>query len=139
MVELANINILAVIITALLPMVLGSLWYSPLLFGKTWMAMMGITKKNINKKSNSMTNSYVIALIGALVTSYVLAHFVDYLGANTFGLGMQTGFWVWLGFVATSMLGTVIWEGKPWKLYLINAGYYFISLPLMGGILAVWN
>ena len=33
--------------------------------------------------------------------------------------------------------GVVIWEGKPWKLWFINAGFYLVSLLAMGTVLAV--
>lgn len=51
---------------------------------------------------------------------------------------MQAGFWAWLGFVATIMLGMTLWEGKPFRLYLLNAGYQLLNLLVMGAILAAW-
>ncbi len=57
--------------------------------------------------------------------------------ATTAMEGMMVGFWAWLGFVATIMLGKVIWEMTPVKLYGINVAYYLVSLLLMGAILAV--
>ena len=53
-------------------------------------------------------------------------------------MGMQAGFWVWLGFIATTMIGIVLWEIKPVKLYLLIVAYYLISLLVMGSILALW-
>ena len=53
--------------------------------------------------------------------------------------GLQGGFWNWLGFVMPVTLGIVLWEGKSWKLFGINAGYYLVSLPIMGVILAMWS
>jgi hypothetical protein len=53
--------------------------------------------------------------------------------------GLQSGFWIWLGFIATSQINSVIWDGRPVKLYLINVGYYLVSYLAMGSILAVWQ
>jgi hypothetical protein len=39
----------------------------------------------------------------------------------------------WLGFIATTSLGMVLWEGKSWKLYAINIGYYFVTF-IIGGL-----
>jgi len=70
--------------------------------------------------------------------SYVLAHFVDYAEAATAMDGIILGFWVWIGFLATTQIGSVLWEGKPVKLYLINTLHYLVALAVMATILAVW-
>ena len=137
MVQAVSINFLAVLVAAIAAIVLGFLWYGPL-FGKTWIKLMGMDKKKMDKNmKKKMTKSYVILVITTLVTSYVLAHFVKYLG-TTVSDALQTAFWIWLGFVATIQIGIVLWEGKPWKLYLINASHQLVNLAVMATILALW-
>ena len=51
--------------------------------------------------------------------------------------GIKVGIMAWLGFVAPTMLGSVLWENKSWNLYAINAGYYLVSFALMGAVLAI--
>lgn len=134
-----DINYLAVLVAGIASMALGAFWYSPLAFGKMWMALSGLTEASMNEaKKKGMTKLYTLAFIGSLVMSYVLAHFVDYAGATTVQEGLQTGFWVWLGFMATKALGTVLWENKPVKLYVLNTAYDLVSLLIMASILAVW-
>lgn len=133
------INYLAVLIAAVVQMILGFLWYGPLL-GKEWIRLSGMSEKKIEEtKSKGMGKTYVMSFVSALVMSYVLAHIVYFSGASDISMGVQSGFWVWLGFVATTMTGMVLWDGKPWKLYFINSGYYLIALMVMGAILAVWQ
>lgn len=132
-----DINYFAVLAAAIVNMALGSFWFSTKGFGKQWMALSGITPDPA--KAKGMQKLYAIAFVGALVMSYVLAHFVDYAGAATIGQGAQAGFWSWLGFVAPVMLGMVLWEGKPWKLYVINTSYYLVLLLVNGALLAVWS
>ncbi len=133
-----SINYSAVLVAALASMALGFLWFGPV-FGKPWMKYMGFTRKDVEKsKRKGMAATYFMGFLGSLVTSYVLAHFVFYTGAvDVFG-GMVTGFYIWLGFVATVLLGTVLWEGKPLGMYALNAGYYLVNLAVMGAILAAW-
>lgn len=134
-----DINYLAVLISAVASFATGMLWYSRVLFGNLWMKFSGISKTSIEKsKKKGMAPYLAAAFIGGLVMSFVLAHFVDIAGAVTALEGAQTGFWSWLGFVAPVMLGTVLWEGKSFKLYLINASHYLVVLMAMGSILAVW-
>ncbi len=133
-----TVNYLAVLAAAVASMVVGFLWYGPL-FGKMWMQLMNFDKKKIDEaKKKGMGKTYVLAYLAALVTSYVLALFVDYAKAKTIMDGAVLGFWVWIGFFATTQLGMVLWENKPMKLYLLNTLHYLVTLAVMGAILAVW-
>ena len=132
------INYLAVLAAAVASIVLGFLWYGPL-FGKQWIKLMNFDKKKMSEmKNKGMGKTYVIMVVGTLVTSYVLAHFVDYLDATNVAGALTAAFWIWLGFIATVMLGSVLWEGKPWKLYFLNVAYYLINLAVMAVVLALW-
>lgn len=128
-------NWLAVIVAAILQVVVGFIWYGPL-FGKTWMSMMGIKPESISREG--MGKTYALQVVGSLVTAGVLAKLVGMMGARTLGAGITAGFWVWLGFVATVTLGSVLYEKRSWSLYAFNNAYQLVSLAVMGAVLAVW-
>src|SRR3989344_4977556 len=107
-----SINFLAVIVAAVEYMVIGAVWYSPVVFGKMWMKLAGITQKDIDKQKKTMPKTYGFAFVGALITSYILAIIIGLVGAITLVGALQIGFLVWLGFVATTTLSTVLFEGK---------------------------
>jgi hypothetical protein len=137
-VEVSNV---AVLVSAVVYMVLGFLWYGPL-FGKPWMKLVGMTKEHMEEaKKKGMGKTYGLSFVGALVMFYVLAHFAKYAQASTMTEGMQTGFWAWLGFVATTGMNEFLFavKKKPWKLYFINQGYLLIGLLVGGAILATWT
>ena len=130
-----DINWLAIIVAAVMSMAIGALWYSPTLFGRQW-------AKLLSKKVGDMGDSkagYMVTALGALIQAWILVHFVRYAGSITFWKGAITGFWLWVGFVAVVMAGTLIFEGKSWKLWRINAGYYLVVLVINGGLLAAWR
>ena len=136
------INYSAVVVAAVSSMILGSVWFGPL-FGKTWVALSGITPEKIEAaRAKGMGKTMTIAFIGSLVMSYVLAHALVFASAyfkmGGVTAGLMAGFWNWLGFIAPVTLGMVLWEGKPWKLWLLLNAYDFLSLLIMGVILAVW-
>jgi putative flippase GtrA len=130
---------LAVLIAGIVAMILGGLWYGPV-FGKPWMRMVGLRKESMKTMHMTPAVSMAIGFVAALIMAYVLAHTLAFAQAymNTSGImsGLSSGFWMWLGFIAPVTLGVVIWEGKPWKLWFLNAGYYLVSLLLMGAIIA---
>ncbi len=132
-----DVNLTAVVVAGVVNMIIGSVWYSKLLFAKQWMKGIGKTEAQIKQGSNPSMYAYMF--VGALVMAYVLAHFVGYAHATTTMDGAITGFWAWLGFVATTFLGLKVFEGRSWNLYWINVGYYLVALMSMGAILAVWH
>ena len=129
------VNLVAVLAAGIVAMILGFIWYGPL-FGKKWMELTGKTMKDFEKMKSGMPKAYLQGFILALVTAYVLAHFVKYAGAATAIDGAITGAWVWLGFSVTLMYGSVLWEGKDKRLFLLNSGHYLVNYLVMGAILA---
>ena len=132
-----DINLVAVLVAAVLSMVLGATWYSPAVFGKKWMALVGMTAEKAKNGPINMGTAYFLGFIGSLVAAYVLALVVVAFSAGTFVQGLQVGFWIWLGFYATQTLGTVLWEQRPFNLYVLNNAYWLVMLLLMSGVLAV--
>lgn len=139
------VNYWAVLACGVVSMVLGFLWYG-FLFGKTWIRMMGWDpndKARMEAMKKEANKSYIFAFIGSLVMAYILAHALvfaqSYLKTEGVSAGLQTGFWNWLGFIAPVTLGSVLWEGKSWKLWSFNNAYHLIQLLIFGVILAVWK
>jgi hypothetical protein len=136
------INYWAVLVSAIAAMGLGYLWYGPL-FGQTWISLMGWSKGEMESKMKAGVGpQYLLQAVGALVMAYVLAHSIIFAGSYLHQTGVVAGIegaiWSWLGFVAPVSLGAVLWDGKPWKLWMINTGYFLVTLVVMGIILGWW-
>jgi len=136
-----GVNLLSVLVAAIATMVLGFLWYSPMLFAKPWMVLMGYDpndKAGLEEMRKSAGKSYAVSFLASLLSAFVLAKIIHVSTVNTALYGMKIGFAIWLGFVATVQLTEVLFAKKPAKLYLINTGYQFVCYLAMGAILAVW-
>lgn len=139
-----HVNWFAVVVASLAHFMVGFVWYS-FLFMKPWMKEMGydkMSKKERDKGKKQMPRSMAINFAALLVTAYVLSHVIQFSSAfykvSGITAGLQSGFWIWLGFLATTALNGVAWEGRSWKLYAINVSAQLVGLLLMGSILAVW-
>ncbi len=130
-----NINFVAIIIAGLASMPVGFIWYSPALFAKEWMQLVGLTKEKMEKNKSKMPQMYGTALLGAMVMSFVLSQFIAATNTHTTIQGITTALLIWIGFVATTGLTNTLFSGRPTKLFLIDAGYHLAVLVVMGAIL----
>src|SRR5688500_10468506 len=104
----------AVIVAALVHYILGGLWYSPLLFGNKFLQIINWTPQQLQQlEAKGAAKELIIALVTSLVLVYILAHFVQYTKAKTVRAGIETAFWLWLGFIVTTQLATVLFEQRP--------------------------
>ena len=138
------VNYVAILACGVAAMVVGFVWYGPL-FGKKWADLMGwgtLTPEAMKEKQRAAVPGYIASFVGALVMAYVLQHGLvfgnAYLNMSGVNAGLMGAFWFWLGFVAPVTVGQVFWDGKPWMLWLINAGYWLVQMVVMAIILSLW-
>jgi hypothetical protein len=132
-----SVDLFHVLVAAIVYFAIGGLWYSQAVFGKSWGDALG--KKMSDFSSDARRNSMVAMAVAALVLNYFLAMFVGYAQASSLMDGVTVGFYVWLGFVVTSLLSTYMFEGRKMKLYYLFVGYQFVGLLVSGAILAAWH
>jgi hypothetical protein len=137
-----DVNLWSVLVAAITTMVIGFLWYSPVLFARPWMLAMGYDpadKVKTKEMQKSAGKSYALSFLASLVSAFVLAKIIDVASVNSVLYGMKFGFAVWLGFVTTVQLTAKLFGKGSTKLYLINTGYQLVCYLAMGAIVAVWR
>jgi len=138
--ELQTVNIGVVLMASVVAMAIGSLWYSPLLFGKQWTKLVGFSEKQLKEMyAKGAAKSFAWGFFSNLVMIYFLAQLFAWTGVSSLGEGVRLVLAVWVGFILTLTAGSVLWEGKPFKLYLLNGLYWFVVLLANGFILATWS
>lgn len=134
-----SINYLGVLLGGVASMVIGFLWYSKVLFGKPWSRLRGLTDEALNADQKSVGKFYGLSFVLALLTSYVLAHVIDfslyYYGNPPVATGLTSGFFMWIGFVMPVQFTSEMFGDKKWKLFLINTGYQLAWLLAAGAII----
>jgi hypothetical protein len=134
-----KINYLAVIVAAVVHFIIGGLWYG-VIFGNTFLSIVQWTPEQIQQvQEQAHWSQYAAAFASSLVLVYVLAHFIKYMKVTDVAGGLQTAFWLWLGFVITTQLATVIFEQRKLGLYLLNVGYQLVACLICSVILTVWK
>jgi Protein of unknown function (DUF1761) len=132
---------LQTMIAALIPMILGMIWFHPKVFGAAWMK--GARMKPEDGEGVNMPVmmglGYLMALIiGSFLKSYAVYH--D--GTPEDATFMHGAFH---GLILGGMLGiptlvsATLWERKSITYYLIQVSYWLIVFALMGGLIFAWR
>jgi hypothetical protein len=131
-----HVNYWAVLAAMASSMVIGSIWYAQGVFGKAWIKL---AKIDMSKDKGSVARPIIVTLVVSLITAYVLAH-VSYLSNQFFHHSflqdaVTTAFWLWLGLTAARFITHDAFEGRPYKLTLLNISHEFVTLMVMGLII----
>jgi len=131
-----NINFWAVLAAAAANFVIGGMWYSPALFGKTWMRANGFTRADLDKGSPAVI--FGASFLFCLVMAGNLAAFLAG-PQTTIGFAVAAGVAAGLGWAALGLAVVALFERRSWRYILVNGGYLTVSFAAMGLILGAWR
>lgn len=130
----AEINWLSVIAATIAAFAIGGLWYSPVLFGKTWQVELKLSDEEI--KQANMALIFGLSFVLNFISAVVLDMFIGKQGTMVFGL--IAGLLVSVAWIATALGINYLFSRKSLKLFLIDASYFVIYFAIMGLILGAW-
>ncbi len=131
---------ISALLAAISTLVIGFVWYHPKLFGTAWMKSLGMTEADAAK--GNMAVMYGSAVVLAMVMTMPLAYQVGHPDENLspFMHGFYHGAYyngVMLAAPVTAING--IFNRMTLTHILISAGYWVVTLGVMGGILAMMH
>lgn len=132
-----SINFWSVLVAGIAAMVVGFIWYMPKVMGGMWMKAIGKTEDMI--KTEWKPTMFFWTFLLALLTAYILAHFIQLVGADSLADAMAVAFWAWLGFVITVVAMNAMYEKRSAQLVIVNAGYQLVTMLIMSVILFSWQ
>lgn len=159
-----ELNFLAILVAAIVPLFIGFIWYGPMLFQNAWMREAGMTEEKM--KSSNMAVIFLVSLLLSVLlaffTQFLVIHQVGAMGMvggdptdalpsfqafmddygnsyRTFKHGALHGAMAGIFFVLPVMATNGLFERKSWKLTFINVGYWTLCLAIMGAIVCGWQ
>lgn len=120
----------SIVVAAAASFVVGGLWYSPVLFGRAWQRLCGLSDEQLKGGAGSV---FAVAFACALVEAAMLAAFIG--PAPGVGFAALAGALAGIGWVAPGFLVTYGFERRPRALALIDGGYHVVTLTTMGAVL----
>lgn len=128
----AGISYLAVLAAAAAGFIFGAVYYTVL--GTPWMAAARLNPDDIDRKNPV---PYIVAAIAQLLLAYFLAGILGHLGDITLRGALITAFFIWLGFILTTMAVNHRFQGAKPMLTVIDSGHWLGVLLVMGVVLSV--
>ena len=134
-------NWLAILIAALIPMLVGFVYYHKNVFGKAWMASLGIKEEDL--KTSGMGVIFGVSLLMSFLLSMFVLTNVD--GPmqegqyDSFKHGAFHGVLIGITVAMPVLVTNGLFERKNFKNLAINAVYWIITLALMGGVIDMLN
>ncbi|MFJ7932812.1 DUF1761 domain-containing protein [Sporosarcina sp. NPDC096371] len=132
--DFSQISIVAIVLAVLANMIIGALWYSPILFANVWMKSLGKTAEELHASNANI--GYGLTTLAGVVTAIILSLFLSMSDSITIGTGALIGFLAGAGIASARELSPTFFEGRKYTLFFISAGYHIVSLTIMGIILA---
>lgn len=129
--------LLRIFAAGIVSVIIGYVWYYPRFFGGVWMRLSGLTPEIVERGQRRKHIDMLSAIAASLLAAYAMHYLFSELGIYSPQRAALLAFILWIGFVAPSLLGTVVWEQKPITLYLINALYWLVSFLAMSVILII--
>ncbi len=130
---LENVNYLSVVLGVVASMVIGVLWYAPQGFGKSWMELVGLKKKEMEDKAGMPVRMAISVLFYAIL-SLVVAMLFGMIEAKGVGEGIFLGAFLGFAFGLGPMAVSYVFAHRKFELTMIDGGYIVVTSAVIGAI-----
>ncbi|MFZ4893448.1 DUF1761 domain-containing protein [Plantibacter sp. Mn2098] len=134
-----EINYWTVLLATASSMVVGSIWYTPKVFGNYWMKAANVTPSGDAKDA---IRPILVTVVVSFVTAWVLSAAVfvawSFFGGSFLAIALLTGLALWAGFTAARFITHDAFDGRPTGLTVLNVAHEFVTIMIMAVIIGVW-
>ncbi|MEZ3162218.1 DUF1761 domain-containing protein [Microbacterium sp. BWT-B31] len=134
-----EINYWAVLVCTVASMVVGSVWYTPKVFGNRWMRLAKVTPADTNVGAwLPIIVSIALSFLLAWVLAGSIAIAWHFYGGGYLWSAIVTSLTLWAGFTAGRIIVHDIFEGRPSSLTVLNIAHELVTVFVMALILGLW-
>lgn len=132
-------NIWAVLVATLSTMVVGSIWYTPKVFGDRWMRLANVDPDRAPSAVGPILITLVVSFISAIVLAGAATVVHDSYGGSFMGNTLITGGALWAGFTASRFVTHDAFEGRPSALTTLNIAHELVTVMVMALIIGAFG
>ena len=130
-------GILSVLVAAAAAWLFGAAYYMKL--SKQWIAATGMAvDENGKPVGNGSPMPFVLSALAMILVAGMMRHIFAASGVASFGAGLVAGLGIGLFFIAPWIMINNAYEGRPFKLTVINGGYAVAGCGIIGAILGLF-
>jgi len=133
------VNIWAVLVATLSTMVVGSIWYTPKVFGDRWMRLANVDPNRAPSAVGPILITLVVSFISAIVLAGAATVVHDSYGGSFLGNTLLTGVALWAGFTASRFITHDAFEGRPSALTTLNIAHELVTVVVMALIIGAFG
>lgn len=137
MIEIAGLNVWAVVVAWLINMFVGAFWYSPAGFAKQWTRYSGVDILKIPQNEATKIISFVA--VSALIQALTLAIIFNSIGVTSVAEGLSLGLLLWFGLVSATTVGVTLYQRLSWKFLWLNSAYFLVVMSINSVLFSVWQ
>ena len=130
-ISFTQVNYIAVLIASIVVIIVGFLWYSPLLFGNQWVKLQEKKKEAIKGPSKQ---TFFLVPITTLIGTWVIALLLTIIEEPSLCSTLMIAFLVAL-FTSIKIGMNHLFEFRPIGYYLITIGHHIVCSLITGLIL----
>ncbi|MFL4475611.1 DUF1761 domain-containing protein [Paeniglutamicibacter sp. MACA_103] len=134
-----EINWIAVVVATLSTMVVGSLWYTPKVFGNYWMRVAKVTPGEAKDAVVPILVTLVVSFISAWVLAGATYLSFDFYGGSYLTNALLTALILWGGFTAARFITHDAFEGRPLGLTALNCLHELVTFMVMGLVIGLFG
>lgn len=131
-------EVLGVVLSAVASIVVGALWYSPLLFGTIWMREVGLTEAKMKSMSTTPTQAISIAIVLGIAFSILTNVLFTWIGVRTVAQGAVLGVLCCVTFFCLPLLVHTVFEDTSKKAWAIYALHELLLSAIIGALIS-WS
>lgn len=131
-------SLLTILVATVAAWLFGAAWYG--ILGKQWMAAANLSEEKIKGPSGRPSPvPFILSFILEFVMAYVLAVLFLHITGEGLALGtaLSAAFFVWLGFIATTLTINHRYGMQKWSLTVIDGGHWLGVLLVMAAVMTV--
>jgi len=128
-----HINWIAVFLGALAYFIIGALWYSPFLFGKTWAAAHKIDMTGSRK---GLGQIMILSFLLDFLVVFVTAVMIELSRAKNFDDKMEVAIMLSVAYSVSIVGQTILYQKKSFGIWVIDAAYHIIGICVAAAIVS---
>ena len=133
--DTSTFNWIAIVLAGLSAWIIGGIWFSPPVFGRRWMAALGMKPEDAGNPAPGFAAALVISIIGAFFLRWV----IGVAGATSIVEGIEVALIIWFAFILLPSAPGLLFTKSSRTAFALVQVQHAIAISAMGIVLTAYR